>query len=259
MHRKMLGKTLLFLFLAYFFPAFFFLESGARAQQNPCASGDRSCILESLRAEAEKIDNRSWRDQTYRELAKTYAFEGETDKALAMIDKIETPDTKAMTIRGVGMAVADRKLPPAAYQPVFAALHEKAQSISHPASHAIALTYIAMAQAFAGDNDGAWATAAAMDNPALQHKAYGETAEIQAERGDFNSAMKSEDFISDEPYRNKSLHTVSKIFADGGHFESALGAAEKIKNPYMKAQALQYILDRQKPREITKELSKDEH
>lgn len=246
----MLGKT---------FPVFclfLFLVPGVKeawAQQKPCAISDRLCLLESLRIEAEKIDNKSWRDQTYRELAKTYAFDGDTEKALGLIDKIETPDTKAMTIRGIGMAVADRKMPPAQYQPIFAALHEKAKTITHPPSHAIALTYIAMSQAFAGDDEGAWATAAGMDNPALQCKAYGETAEIQAERGDYDSAMKSENFIDDEPYRNKSLNTVSKIFADGGQFESALGAAEKIKNPYMKAQALQYILDRQKPREIAKE------
>ena len=38
----------------------------------------------------------------------------------------------------------------------------------------IALTYISMAQAFAGDNDAAMKTAAGMDNQALRNKAYGE-------------------------------------------------------------------------------------
>lgn len=240
----MLGKTL-WLSCLLFLPAL--AGHGARAEQAPCAPADRPCILQALEAEAGKIDNKSWRDQTYRELAKTYAFDGETDKALALVGKIENPDTKAMTIRGIGMAAAERNLPPAEYAPIFAALHEKAKAIDHPPSHAIALTYIAMAQAFAGDDRGAWTTAAGMENAALRHKAYGETAEIQAGRGDFGAAMQSAAFIDDEPYRNKSLNTVSKIFADGGHFGHALGTAEKIKNPYMKAQALQYILDRQKP------------
>lgn len=238
-----------------FFYLFLFLASGsspALAEQI-CSIEDRSCILRSLRTEAEKIDNKGWREQAYRELAKTYAFDGEIEKAIALIDLIETPDTKAMTIRGIGMAVADRKLAPAEYKPVFAALHEKAKAMEDAPSHAIALTYIAMAQAFAGDDESAWETASTMENPALRHKAYGETAEIQAERGDYNSAMKSEAFIDSEPYRNKSLATVSKIFADGGHLDFALKTAGKINNSYMKAQALQYILDRQNPRETPKD------
>ena len=220
------------------------------AQAAECALSDRPCIIESLRVSAEKIETPAWRDQTYRELAKTIAFDGDVDGAIALIDKIETPDTKAMTIRGIGMAAADNKLTPEQYTGIFQKLRPAAEKIAHPPSYAIALTYIAMAQAFAGDNEGAWKTAESMENEALRHKAYGETAEIQAERGDFNSCMKSISLIGAASFRNKSYETVSKIFADNEKLNEALKSAQFIENPYKKSSALQYVLDKQKPREV---------
>lgn len=215
-----------------------------------CAVDDRVCIIDSLRSAAEEIEQQSWRDQTYRELAKTLAAEGRYDEAIAVIDSIANPDTQAMSIRGIGMAAAEHHASVPAYTALFKKLRTRAERIDHPPSHAIALTYIAMAQAFAGDDQGAWATAADMDNDALRHKAYGETAEIQAEQDKFDEAMTSIDFIESEAYRNKAYSITSKIFADGGHLAHALRAAEHITNPYKRASALQYVLDAQKPREL---------
>ncbi|MCC7305441.1 MAG: hypothetical protein IT558_04180 [Alphaproteobacteria bacterium] len=220
----------------------------ARAQD--CTMADRACVAGLLQKAAESIDNASWRDQTYRELAKTLAFDGRDDEAMALIDKIQNPDTKAMTVRGIGMAIADRKLKKESFDPLFQKLRKAADKITDPPSFAIALTYIAMSQAFAGDNEGAWATAASMENAALRHKAYGETAEIQAERGDYEALVKSIGFIETESYRNKSSTVVAKILADGEHFDDALKLSQTITNPYLRAEALQYTLDKQKPREI---------
>ena len=128
---------------------------------------------------------------------------------------------------------------------VAAALRERAETITHPPSYAIALTYISMAQAFAGDNEGAWKTAAEMENDALRHKAYGEAAEIQAEKGDSKAATKSILFIESEAYRNKAYSHISKILADRGQFEESLTAAQAITNPYKKVQAMQILLDAQ--------------
>lgn len=241
----MLGTKLLFV---SFLSVWALLSGTAQAQE--CAAQDRACVLNTIESEAVKIDNTSWRDQTYRELAKTKAFEGDMDGAIAVIDKIETPDTKAMTIRGIGMAVADLNMKPEQYNAVFAKLRKKAEGIEHPPSYAIALTYIAMGQAFAGDNEGAWKTASEMENDALRHKAYGETAEIQAEHDDFEAAMKSIGFIDSEAFRNKAYSTVAKILADRGRYDEALHSAMKIDNAYKKANALQYVLDQQKPREV---------
>jgi predicted negative regulator of RcsB-dependent stress response len=221
-----------------------------------CKAADRACVLSLLEEKTAEIDQTSWRDQTYRELAKTLAFEQKYDDAIAMIDSIETPDTQAMTIRGIGMMVAETGASDEVAQSVFKKLRARAEDIAHPPSYAIALTYIAMSQAFAGDNDGAWKTAADMENDALRHKAYGETAEIQAEKGDFNAAMKSIEYIDSEAYRNKAYSITSKIFADAGLFDDSLQAAVKITNAYKQASAIQYMLDQQKPREQEREALK---
>ena len=231
----------------------FFSTQSLRAQSDEpesCAIDDRACVIAELRDSADKIENKNWRDQTYREISKTLAFDGHIDDAISLIETIETPDTKAMTIRGIGMAVADNKLPKEEYDSAFTKLRVAAEKISHPPSYAIALTYIAMAQAFAGDNEGAWATAADMENDALRHKAYGETAEIQAEQGNFTAAMKSIAFIGSAAYRNKSYSIISKILADSGKLNESLKAAQSVSNAYKKSQALQYVLDKQKPREV---------
>ncbi|MGH1455195.1 MAG: hypothetical protein ACRBDI_00265 [Alphaproteobacteria bacterium] len=217
---------------------------------NTCAPMNRTCILEDIQTETAKIKNQSWKDQTYRELAKTYAFDGYFDKAIGIIPLIQTPDTKAMTIRGIGMTIAAQEHNNESHHNMFTTLRVQAEKIEHPASYAIALTYIAMAQAFAGDNEGAWKTAAAMENDALRHKAYGETAEIQAEKSDFKSARISIQKIESEAYRNKAYSIVSGLLADNALYEDAYSAAISITNPYKKASALQYILDAEKPRDV---------
>lgn len=218
--------------------------------QPACPPQDRKCIIEMLYRSAAKIERADWRDQTYRELAKTLAFDGDVDAAIEVIEHITSPDTKAMAIRGIGMAVADTKPPKPQNSDVFEKLKVAAGKITDPPSNAIAYTYIAMSQAFAGDNEGAWLTASEMKNEALRHKAYGETAEIQAENGDFIAAMKSIDFITSIAFKNKSYNTVSKILADGQLISEATQAAQAITDPYMESEALQYILDTQKPRDI---------
>lgn len=246
-----------------FFPAFCVLMTvvasivvagGVFAQTDaPCTVEDRLCVIDQIHNAADHIDNKLWRDQTLRELAKTLAFEGKTDEAIAIIDEINSPDTQAMTIRGIGMVVAENNIRPDSRTEIFAALRARADEISHDASHAIALTYIAMAQAFAGDDTGAWATAADMTSDPLRHKAYAETAEIQAEQGKFEKAMRSIGFIESEAFRNKAYSLIGKILADKGFYNEALNAAQAITNEYKKAQALQYILDAHKPREQTRD------
>ncbi len=220
----------------------------ARAQS--CAYKDRGCVIDMLEATAATIENQSWRDQTYRELAKTLATDNNIDRAVGLMEKIITPDTKAMTIRGIGMVIAEKKLPEPEQTAAFIKLRESAEKITDPPSYAIALTYIAMAQAFGGDNEGAWATAASMKNDALRHKAYAETAEIQAEAGNFNAAMRSIELINSQSFQNKALLSVTKILSDHEFYDEALKAAAAISNPYEKTSALQYVLDSQKPREI---------
>ena len=209
-----------------------------------CSLDDKLCIMAEIKKTAESIENKSWRDKAYRELAKSYTYEGHENKAIALIDSIETPDTKAMTIRGIGMAAADSKWnSKERYDTLFKNLSSEAEKIEHKPSYAIAYTYIAMAQAFAKDDAGAMATAKSMENDALRHKAFGETAEIQAERGDFNAAMESIKAIDSLAFKNKAYATVATIFTKRGELQHAYDAAQEISNSYKRAQVLQTIIN----------------
>jgi hypothetical protein len=211
-----------------------------------CASAsDLPCMLDLLSRTAETVTDSHWRDQTLRELAKLMAKQKRYDDAIAIIARIENPDTKAMTIRGIGMEAASVKDTPAAYEDLFAKLTVEAEKIEHPPSHAIAQTYIAMAQAFAGDDDGATKTALAMSNDALRNKALGESAEIQAERGDLAIALASIGHIDDPAFRDKAYRTITEILARSESYDKAFAAAQKIDNSYQRAQAILFILARQ--------------
>src|SRR5688572_22500762 len=98
----------------------------AEEKKKGCAAMDRPCLLRELETLIPTIDTATWRDQSYRELAKTYAYEGQLQKAIALIPKVENNDTKAMTIRGIGMAAATKKLDSAQYNFLWKALTEEA-------------------------------------------------------------------------------------------------------------------------------------
>lgn len=214
-----------------------------------CSIENKLCLMQELEDTAQKIENKSWRDQAYRELAKTYTYAGYPDKAIALLSKIQTPDTKAMTIRGIGFAAADSKWSKEKYDELFKNLTLEADKIEHLPSQAIAYTYVAMSQAFAKDDDGAYETAKAMTNDALRHKAFAETAEIQAERGDANAAFKSIESIDSTSFKNKAYATISKIFTKQGQLDNAYMAAQKINNNYARAKSLQLILNKGNPEE----------
>lgn len=221
-----------------------FLASPARAGVT-CRADDRTCLIKTLDELAATIPDDSGRDQTWRETAKLMAAAGMIDEAVTIIAKIKTPDTKAMTIRGIGMAAADSKLPKEKLDALFTQLRVEADKIEHAPSHAIALTYIGMSQAFAGDDAGAMATSASMTNAALRNKAYGETAEIQAERNDLPAVIKSLAAIDDAGYKDKEMGIITKIFSDRSEYAPALEIAQMIGNSYQKSQALLYILSKQ--------------
>lgn len=228
---------------------FALLFSAARpvlAQEaSACAATDKACLIKTLEGLTATIPGNSERDQTWRETAKLMAATGMVDEAIGIIPKIKTPDTQAMTIRGIGMAAAGLKLPKERQDALFKQLRTEADKITHAPSHAIALTYIGMAQAFAGDNEGAMATSASMANVSLRNKAYAETAEIQAERNDLPAVIKSIHAIEDSGYKDKELFIITKIFSDRQQFDNALEIAKMIGNPYQKSQAYLYILTKQ--------------
>lgn len=221
------------------------LPAMAQQEAPSCAATDRPCLIRTLEGLAAAIPGDSARDQTWRETAKLMAAAGMVDEAVALIPQIKTPDTRAMTIRGIGMAAAALKLPKGKQDALFRQLRAEADKITHAPSHAIALTYIGMAQAFAGDDAGAMATAASMTNASLRNKAYAETAEIQAERNDLPAVIKSINAIEDSGYKDKELFIITRIFSDRQQFAHALEIALMIANPYQKSQAYLYMLTKQ--------------
>lgn len=210
------------------------------------SAAERTCITSAIIADAAATREEVWRDQMLRDVAASLTYDGQEDKAIALIDQIKNPDTKAMTIRIIGMAAAlyghgsEEHL-----KATFEKLAKTALTIPQPDANAIAFTYIAMSQAFAGMDEAAWLTASKMPNLALRFKAYGETAEIQAERGDLAAAMKSIGFIQSDSYRNKAYQQVALILIKSGQFDDALKAAQAIDNPTKRAQTLQSLLKAQ--------------
>lgn len=210
-----------------------------------CQGQDQACLFNELEKSAAAITEEKWRDIAYRELAKSLAETGQTERAISLISKIINPDTQALTIRGIGMGAAKLNWAPEKYSDLFTQLTSKAMAIEHTPSKEIALTYICMAQAFARMDDDAVKTAQSMTNPALRHKALGEMAEIQAERSDAVAALKTLNMIDSEAYKSKSARTITILLSDRQLFDDAAKAAALIKNPTLKAEALQYMITRQ--------------
>lgn len=244
--------------LIAFATAIFTITAHAESTTAPvpaaCTAADTACLFQMLEETAGKVAEQQWRDNTYRETAKLLTRQKKTDAAIALIPKITNPDTQAMTIRGIGMAASKTDMTKEERIALYGKLGHAAAAIDHPPSHAIALTYISMAQAFAGDDAEAMATAASMDNAALRNKAYGEAGEIQALRGDLAAVMTSVKGIDDPGYRDKELRIISKVFTDGKYYDQALAAAQEIKDAYQKSQAILYILVKQiTPEEVSVE------
>lgn len=205
-------------------------------------ASERDCIKKAIEAELPKIDNTSWRDIRTRELAKTYAHDGQAEQAIALIDTIKDPDTKAMTIRGIGMEVAKSAMAIEAKKDIFKTLKTVAPKIEHPPSHDIAITYIAMAEAYAAFYEDALATAQLLTNSSLKNKALGETAEIMAEKKQPALISAAYDKMDSDAYRDKSKEVVCKLLNDNGMADEALQLAQGIKNPLLKTTALQHII-----------------
>jgi hypothetical protein len=228
--------------LAVFAATLSIIHIAAAADKVNCAPEDKSCLFSMLDRFTGQIDETSWRDQTLREYAKLLARDKRETEAVAVIGRIENPDTKAMTIRGIGMQAAKTDMTPEEFRALFAALRAEAEKIKEPPSYAIALTYIAMAQVFAHQDADAMKTAADMKNSSLRNKAYNESAKIQADRGDLDLALASIAAIDSPIFRDKAHYTIAKILANAKRYGLAQQAALKIGNPYQRAQAVLHIL-----------------
>jgi hypothetical protein len=99
-----------------------------------------------------------------------------------------------------------------------------------------------MAQAYAGDDTSAIATASDLKNDSLRNKAFAEASEIQAEKNRSAAALESIKYIDDLAFRDKAYLNVSKIYTKQMKYQDALEASEEITNAYQKSQALLFLL-----------------
>jgi predicted negative regulator of RcsB-dependent stress response len=220
--------------------------NGHASETHACDYNDTSCLMTVTEASIEQITEKRWRNHAYRDLAVSLAYSGDIDKAVTLISKIDNPDTQAMTVRAIGMALANNKdLSDEAYKDVFSKLDNSSKTITHEGARDIAYTYIAMAQAFAGLDNDAMQTTLNMTKPELKNKALGETAEIQAERGDYDEAIRSINAIQSQSFKNKALGLVNDIFVKDEQFDLAYQTAIQITNATRKAKSLQNIIDAQ--------------
>lgn len=223
------------------------LSARAEEQGTSCDAADRACLIGELEAAVKAIAEPKWRDISYRELAKLLTADGQPFAALPLLEKIENADTRALAIRGIAMGSAPLKLESEKARELFDRLIKVSESIPEKGSGEIALTYVSMGMALGGDNRGAIEVANRIATPALRHKALGEAGEINAERKDEKSALMMLSLIEDQAYRNKSSRTITLLLADRGLYAAAYQAAHAITNPTLKAEALQYLLEKQKP------------
>ena len=231
----------------------FFIPIAAATAKDCHHASDTACLIDQIERHSAAIPEQKWRDNAYKELATAAAIAGDIDRAEEIFGKIDNGDTRAMTIRAIGMAVAAQRdrYNRASYTVLFTRLGEWAAGITHEGARGIAYTYIAMSQAFAGMDEAATITAQAMENAALRNKAFGETAEIQAERGDIRAALNSISHIDTLSFRNKAYGIIADILTKSGQYDKALQAAQSIDNPTRRVKALQHILSAKQAEEAT--------
>ena len=215
------------------------------AKNNTCNHRIQKCLLTDLQAAISLIDDQTWADRARREFAKTQATLGDADVAMQAAGKIKNPDTRAMAIRGIAIAVAESERNAPVKHRLFSKLMARADAIAHPPSRFIALTYIAKARAIAGYDNKAYATAAGIENPDMRNKAYGAIAQAQANSGRINALTISLGKIDDNGYRNRQRKTTAKILARNNNMKAARRIAATIEgNALLKAKALQTLLNK---------------
>jgi hypothetical protein len=205
-----------------------------------CENTSTKCILDYTAQQVMLITDQRWRDQSIRDLVMRYADAGFEEDAFQFIPSVTHPDTRAMSIRAAGMGRAKYSTAETTNADIdyFKRLKELAKTIDHDGARAIAYTYIAMSEAFAGLDENATKTALSMSNSALRNKALAESAEIQAERFDIDAALDSISYIDNDAFKDKAYTITSEIFIKTGHYPEAVKMASHITNAYKQSKVL---------------------
>lgn len=207
-----------------------------------CANDDPACLIKDLHESIAKIADFHWRDQVLREVAKALTEKGYPELALRIIEQVENQDTKAMTIRGIGVNTAKLSMPDDQKTYIYNQLKVAANNLSDAPSKDIAFRYIAKGQALAGFDAEADKTVDAVKDTSQRDKAYEEIAEVQAAQAKLDNVMETIARIESPSYRDRAYGAASKIFIKNGQIDPALKLAYKIETPYNRAQALLLVM-----------------
>ncbi len=203
---------------------------------------DNACISSLLEETLENLENKSWRDQGYRDLAEMYVLQNRPGEALNAIAKINNPDTRAMAIRKSATAVSEIEVTDPEKTIMFEMFEQASKAIQHHPSMEIALTYLSIAMAEAGLFEEAVNAVPDITNVSLRNKAYAEIAEVQARHKNGTLAIQNIKKIETESFRNQAAKRVAGVLAEHNDFKSAVQITEIISNSAHKAAALQGIL-----------------
>lgn len=207
-----------------------------------CAQDDFDCVLLKLQADMQSIPYQPWRDQTMRDMASLMTEQGRPNMAIRLIPEIQNPDTKAMTIRSIAVALADTTLSTDEKSAIYKTLIKEAQAMTHEPSQQIALRYIAKGQALSLFDDESRNTVMMITNPSQRDKAFAEIAEVQAKHGFTSRAIKTVKTIESESYRDQVYGNLTTILAKAGDFKAATSVSGLIKAPYNRTQALMAVV-----------------
>lgn len=249
MHR-FLSSILVILIVA---PA----ASYAQGAKSSCNAMDRACLIKHLEQTVSAIGGKTERDAAYRRLARTLTYEGDPDRAMTLIDKLSHHDAKAAMIGEIGMATGEATFTVNRQKAVFQKLSEAAKAIENKDARGEAYARIAAAQAFAGETGNAKSTLGQIEDGKLRDNTLAKMALMRAQRGDLQNTLSLLAAIQSQSYRNKAYETAFDLFLEKAQISEAYACANRIDNAYLRAKAIQRLLDRGNADKIDKEPDKD--
>ena len=195
--------------------------------------------IDDAEGRAEVLCNIAWAQ------AEAQAQAGDLDGAFATVQTIDDAGERVRALVGIASARAQAGDSSSA-RGAFAAALSIAQNMDDESyragalSRARALSYIARAQARAGDLDGAFATARTIDAHDGWAEAWSAIASTQAEAGDVDGALSTVRTIDGGYEHSWALHAIAKAQAEAGDVDGALSTARRIYFAQGRAKSLSF-------------------
>lgn len=209
-----------------------------------CSAMDRLCLIKSLEQIAPTIPNSQDRDQVYRKMARALTLEGQPDKAIGMLTLVSSSEQKALMMGDIGKAAAEANFTPVRLRAIFQKLLDEAKATKQDKARGMAYAEIGIAQSLAGDTAGARAAFTNLSGGMQKDRAFAWAGVMRAQAGDPNGAADMIAAIATQSYRNKAHRAVCNVFLEKAQITEAYACASRIDNAYLRAEAIQKILDK---------------